>query len=129
MRSGCNEGRLGEGVRDMRDWSLEHLGNAALLRDLKTLAAQDCVHLAKLLAHIAEVDARQLWRGPVKWCVNGSGGVLLGRFRDSHPVDVVDSSIDFRSQVSGVQLTEVFLSDEKQAPDERGCVLGLLEAL
>lgn len=59
----------------MRDWSLEHLGNAALLRDLKTLAAQDCVHLAKLLAHIAEVQARKLFRDAAQphmhaYCVN-----------------------------------------------------------
>jgi 5-methylcytosine-specific restriction endonuclease McrA len=46
----------------MRDWSLKHVSSGALLRDLKALAAQDCVHLAKLLAHIGEVQARKIYR-------------------------------------------------------------------
>ena len=59
----------------MRDWSLKHLSNGTLVRDLKALAAQDCVHLAKLLAHIGEVQARQLYREAAQphmhaYCVN-----------------------------------------------------------
>ena len=59
----------------MRDWSLKHLSNGTLIRDLKALAAQDCVHLAKLLAHLAEVQARQLYREAAQphmhaYCVN-----------------------------------------------------------
>ena len=59
----------------MRKWSLEHVGNGALLRDLQALAAQDFVHLAKLLAHIGEVQVRKLYRDAAQpdmrsYCVN-----------------------------------------------------------
>jgi 5-methylcytosine-specific restriction endonuclease McrA len=59
----------------MRKWSLTHLSNGVLLRDLQSLAAQDCVHLAKLLAHIGEVQARKLYREAAQphmhaYCVN-----------------------------------------------------------
>jgi hypothetical protein len=46
----------------MHDWSLKHVSSGALLRDLEALAAQDFVHLARLLAHIGEVHARKLYR-------------------------------------------------------------------
>lgn len=45
----------------MRDYSLIHLSDAALLRDLATLVTQDRMTTAALLAHIAEVDARRLY--------------------------------------------------------------------
>jgi hypothetical protein len=45
----------------MRDYSLSHLSNAVLLRDLVGLVAQDRMTTATLLAHIAEVDARKLY--------------------------------------------------------------------
>ncbi|HET9234460.1 MAG TPA: hypothetical protein VFP10_09995, partial [Candidatus Eisenbacteria bacterium] len=45
----------------MRDYSLSHLSDAVLLRDLDTLIAQECVTIADVLAHIAEVDARKLY--------------------------------------------------------------------
>jgi hypothetical protein len=45
----------------MRSYSLTHLSDAALLRDLATLITQDRVTTAVLLAHIAEVDARRLY--------------------------------------------------------------------
>jgi 5-methylcytosine-specific restriction endonuclease McrA len=59
----------------MRDWSLKHVGNAALVRDLQSLAAQDCVHLAKLLAHLGEVHDRKLFREAAQpsmyaYCIN-----------------------------------------------------------
>ena len=59
----------------MRNWSLKHVSNGALVRDLKSLAEQDCVHLAKLLAHLSEVQARQLYREAAQpsmyaYCVN-----------------------------------------------------------
>jgi hypothetical protein len=59
----------------MRNWSLEHVGSGALVRDLEALAAQDREHLAKLLAHIGEVHARKLYRGAAQpsmyaYCVN-----------------------------------------------------------
>ena len=45
----------------MPSYSLTHLADAALLRDLTTLVAKDRITTAELLAHLAEVDARQLY--------------------------------------------------------------------
>jgi len=45
----------------MRPYSLTHLSNVALLRELKNLVARDRATTAALLAHIAEVDARRLY--------------------------------------------------------------------
>jgi hypothetical protein len=42
-------------------YSLSHLTDQALLRDLATLVAQDRATTAALLAHLAEVDARKLY--------------------------------------------------------------------
>jgi 5-methylcytosine-specific restriction endonuclease McrA len=59
----------------MRNWSLDHVSNGALLRDLKSLAAQESVHLARLLAHLGEVQSRKLYREAAQphmyaYCVN-----------------------------------------------------------
>ena len=45
----------------MPSYTLTHLADAALLRDLTTLVAKDRITTAELLAHLAEVDARQLY--------------------------------------------------------------------
>jgi len=45
----------------MKRYSLSHLTDGALLRDLAVLVAQDRSTTAALLAHIAEVDARKLY--------------------------------------------------------------------
>jgi 5-methylcytosine-specific restriction endonuclease McrA len=45
----------------MRDYSLSHLSDAVLLRDLVALVAQERITIADVLAHIAEVDARKLF--------------------------------------------------------------------
>ena len=45
----------------MREYTLAHLSDAVLLRDLAALAAEERVTTATLLAHIAEVDARRLY--------------------------------------------------------------------
>ena len=45
----------------MRTYTLEHLSDAVLLRDLAALVAQDRLTTAALLAHMAEVDARRLY--------------------------------------------------------------------
>src|SRR6266436_790196 len=45
----------------MHDYSLSHLSNAELLHDLTSLVAQDRATTARLLAHIAEFDARRLY--------------------------------------------------------------------
>jgi 5-methylcytosine-specific restriction endonuclease McrA len=45
----------------MRTYSLTHLGDRELLRDLATLVARDRQTTALLLAHVAEVDERRLY--------------------------------------------------------------------
>src|SRR2546422_5399145 len=45
----------------MCKYSLSHLSDSALLRDLAALVAQDRATTARLLAHIAECDARRLY--------------------------------------------------------------------
>jgi hypothetical protein len=45
----------------MRNFSLAHLSDAALLRELTTLVDRDRLNTAELLAHIAEVDVRRLY--------------------------------------------------------------------
>src|ERR1043166_8516458 len=46
----------------MNFYSLSHVSNAALLRDLATSVKQDRATTATMLAQIAEVDERQLYR-------------------------------------------------------------------
>src|SRR5439155_13696569 len=48
-------------TRVMSSYSLAHLSNRVLLRDLAPLVAQNRATTAALLAHIAEVDARRLY--------------------------------------------------------------------
>src|SRR5437667_6976743 len=45
----------------MRTYVLTHLSDAVLLRDLKSVVAQERGATATVLAHIAEVDARRLY--------------------------------------------------------------------
>ena len=45
----------------MKSYSLSHLSDQTLLRDLAALVAQDRTTTAALLAHVAEVDARKLY--------------------------------------------------------------------
>jgi len=45
----------------MNSYSLTHLANHVLVRDLKALNSQDHATVAALLAHIAEVDERRLY--------------------------------------------------------------------
>jgi 5-methylcytosine-specific restriction endonuclease McrA len=45
----------------MKDWSLAHVPDHALLRELSAVASRERVALADVLAHIAEVDARRLY--------------------------------------------------------------------
>jgi len=47
----------------MRAYSLIHLSDAVLLRQLSELVARDRVTTAELLAHMAEVDSRRLYAG------------------------------------------------------------------
>jgi 5-methylcytosine-specific restriction endonuclease McrA len=58
----------------MSRYSLTHLSDPALLRDLAVLVARDRTTTAELLAHLAEVDARRLYLPAAypsmyAWCV------------------------------------------------------------
>ena len=58
----------------MQSYSLSHLASPVLLRNTVTLVAQDRATTAALLAHLAEVDARKLFRpagypSMTEWCV------------------------------------------------------------
>ena len=55
----------------MATYSLSHLSDGTLLHDLATLVARDRTITAQLLAHLAEVDARRLYRGRLEGCVKG----------------------------------------------------------
>jgi 5-methylcytosine-specific restriction endonuclease McrA len=48
-------------VQQVKSYSLTHISDQTLLRDLATLVIQDRSTTAALLAHIAEVDARRLY--------------------------------------------------------------------
>jgi hypothetical protein len=113
----------------VKTYSLVHLSGTTLVREFLAVIRRERGITAEILACLAEFDERKLYRGEVKRCVDGSGGLLLARFGDPQSVDVLDSAIDLRGQVSSKQLMEVPLSDQQQPPDERGCVLRLLEAL
>ena len=45
----------------MKSYSLSHLADHVLLRDLATLVARDCTTTAEMLAHLAEVEERRLY--------------------------------------------------------------------
>ena len=67
----------------MARYSLSHLDDGVLLRDLKSLVAHDRETTASLLAHLAEVDARRLYApaghpSMFSYCVN-----VLGFSEDS----------------------------------------------
>ena len=46
----------------MKSYSLSHLADGELVRELDVIVAQDCATTATMLAHMAEVDARKLYR-------------------------------------------------------------------
>ena len=58
----------------MSKYSLSHLSDGTLVRDLTALVARDRATTAELLAHLAEVDARKLYLAAAYpsmyvWCI------------------------------------------------------------
>ena len=53
----------------MKRYSLAHVSDDALLRDLASAISRERTATADVLAHIAEVDARRLYRGRFEGCV------------------------------------------------------------
>ena len=62
------------GVTLVNRYSLMHVADSTLLRDLRSLLARERAATAELLAHLAEVDARRLYApagypSMFAWCV------------------------------------------------------------
>jgi 5-methylcytosine-specific restriction endonuclease McrA len=64
----------------MRNYSLSHVRDDVLLRDLADLVVQDRITTADLLAHIAEVDARKLFAPAGYACMHA---YCVGELRQS----------------------------------------------
>jgi len=55
----------------VKRYALSHLSDDVLLRDLAAVVARERSTTAEVLAHIAEVDARKLYRGRFEGCGKG----------------------------------------------------------
>ena len=108
----------------MRNYSLTHLSDTVLLRDLTALAARDRETLAELLAHIAEVDARRLYLSAGTSCMHAycverlhlSEGAAFKRIRAAraarrHP-QLFDALSEGRIHLAGVCLLAPLLNPE-----------------
>jgi hypothetical protein len=108
----------------MRAYTLTHLGDAVLLRDLGALVAQDRITTATLLAHIAEVDARRLYLqnghpSMFAYCVDelrlSEGGaykrIQAARAARAHPV-IFAAVADGRLHLTAVRLLAPYLTPE-----------------
>src|SRR5262245_52555788 len=110
--------------RVMGVYSLSHLSDETLLRDLAVLVARDRVTTAEMLAHIAEVDARRLWApaghsSMLSYCVHelhlseDSARKRIHAANTARRVPAVLPALaDGRLQLSGVILLAPWLSPE-----------------
>ncbi|HUQ07189.1 MAG TPA: hypothetical protein VM261_32080, partial [Kofleriaceae bacterium] len=108
----------------MRAYALEHMTNENLLSELATLVATDRRTIAALLAHLGEVDARQLFRPAAystmhEYCVtalNMSEDSAYKRVRAARAArefpQLFDAVADGRLHVSGVAVLAPHLTDE-----------------
>jgi hypothetical protein len=100
----------------MTGYSLTHVKDHVLLRDLTALTARDRATTALLLAHIAEVDSRRLYAVPgysamYHYCIRQLGfsedmaskRIRAARVARRHP-SVYDAIADGRLHVTGVSL-------------------------
>ena len=84
----------------VRDYSLSHVGDQILLRQLASLVARDRTTTAEILAHIAEVDARKLYleegcSSMFTYCqhiLHFAEGVAYNGSRQRGPRDVIPGS-------------------------------------
>jgi hypothetical protein len=108
----------------MRAYTLTHVGDAVLLRDLGALVAQDRITTAALLAHIAEADARRLYLqnghpSMFAYCVDelrlSEGGaykrIQAARAARAHPV-IFAAVADGRLHLTAVRLLAPYLTPE-----------------
>jgi len=108
----------------MRTYSLCHLSDQTLLRDLTALVAQDRSTTANLLAHIAEVDTRRLYLPAAypsmfAYCVHelrlsedaACNRIKAGRAARQFPA-IFEALADGRLHLSGVVLLAPYLTPE-----------------
>ncbi len=108
----------------MKPYSLSHLSDHTLLRDLASLAAQDRVTTAAMLAHLAEVDARKLYLpagypSMYAWCVGelklsedaAAKRIQAARIARRFPA-IFPMLADGRLHLSGVNLLAPYLTPE-----------------
>ncbi len=108
----------------MPSYSLTHLADAALLRGLTTLVAQDRATTAALLAHLAEVDARKLYLPAaysslheycvkqLNWCEQAAyKRIRAARAASEHPA-IFTAVAEGRLHLSAVVLLSPHLTQE-----------------
>jgi hypothetical protein len=108
----------------MSRYSLRHLSDHLLSRDLATCVGKERASTADVLAHIAEFDARQLYRGAAypsmtAYCLGElhlSEGATAKRLQAAHvaarfPV-VFEMVADGRLHLSAVNLLAPYLGEE-----------------
>jgi 5-methylcytosine-specific restriction endonuclease McrA len=105
-------------------YSLSHLTNQALLRDLATLVAQDRSTTAAILTHLAEVDARKLYLPAAypsmfAWCLGelhlseDSAGRRIRAARAGRQFPVIFTALaEGRLHLSGIVLLAPHLTSE-----------------
>ena len=108
----------------MHRFSLSHLADNVLLRELTALARQDRATQAALLAHIAEADVRRLYAPAAcpsmfEYCVrelhmsedSAYKRITVARVARRFPA-ILESIADGRLSLSGVLLLAPHLTDE-----------------
>ena len=108
----------------MKSFSLTHLADHVLLRELHTLVAQDRSTTATLLAHLGEVDERGLYRAKAyssmhQFCVGELGmsedaasrRIQVARCARKHPA-LFQAVVDGRLNISTVLLLDPHLTGQ-----------------
>jgi hypothetical protein len=108
-------------------YSLSHLSDQALLRDLATLVARDRATTAEMLAHIAEVDSRKLYLPAAhpsmfSYCVHelhlsedaAFNRIQAARAARQFPM-IFEALTDGRVHLSAVRLLAPYLTPENAA--------------
>jgi hypothetical protein len=108
-------------------YSLGHLSDGTLLRDLTALVSRDRATTAELLAHLAEVDARKLYLGAAfptmhDWCVRelhmseASAYKRVRAAQAAHRFPVIFEAVaDGRLHLSAVVMLKPHLTEETVA--------------
>jgi len=113
----------------MGDYSLSHLSDQILLRDLAALITRDRRITAALLAHLAEVDSRELYRqagygSTYLFCVEAFGlseEMALKRIRAARAArrfpTIFEAVADGRLNVSAIVMLASHLGEDRSERD------------